>query len=54
MFFRGVVAVTMDLLKLDINQCPDDYYVANAFKDTNKCDKKTSYVSYYSQIININ
>lgn len=44
-FFRGVVAVTMDLLKLDISQCGDDYWVANAFKDTNKCDQKTSYVS---------
>ncbi|KAJ8952914.1 hypothetical protein NQ318_006531 [Aromia moschata] len=41
--FKGVVTVTMDLLKLDINQCPDDYWVANAFKDTNKCDQKTSY-----------
>ncbi|KAJ8981548.1 hypothetical protein NQ317_009807 [Molorchus minor] len=40
---KGVVSVTMDLLKLDINQCTDDYWVANAFKDTNKCDQKTSY-----------
>ena len=35
----------MDLLKLDINQCPDKYYVPNAFKSTDKCDQKTSYVS---------
>lgn len=41
--FKGVVAVTMDLQQLDINQCPDKYYVPNAFKDTHKCDKKTSY-----------
>ncbi|XP_019872214.2 uncharacterized protein LOC109600466 [Aethina tumida] len=41
--FKGVVAVTMDMLKLDINQCPDKYYVPNMFKDTNKCDAKTSY-----------
>lgn len=41
--FKGVVAVTMDLLQLDINQCPDKYYVPNAFKDTHKCDRKTSY-----------
>lgn len=34
----------MDLLKLDINQCPDKYYVPNAFKGTHKCDEKTSYV----------
>jgi hypothetical protein len=42
---RGVVAVTMRLLELDINQCPDKFYVPNAFKDTHKCDKRTSYVS---------
>lgn len=41
--FKGVVAVTMDLLQLDVNQCPDKYYIPNAFKDTHKCDKKTSY-----------
>jgi hypothetical protein len=43
--FKGVVAVTMDLLKLDINQCPDKYYIPNAFKDTHKCDERNSYVS---------
>jgi hypothetical protein len=43
--YRGVVAVTMKLLQLDINQCPDKFYVPNAFKDTHKCDKRTSYVS---------
>ena len=43
---RGVVTVTMDLLQLDINQCPDEYYVPNAFKGTHKCDQKTSYVSF--------
>uniref|UniRef100_A0A6M2DYF4 Putative g-protein coupled receptor n=1 Tax=Xenopsylla cheopis TaxID=163159 RepID=A0A6M2DYF4_XENCH len=41
--FKGVVAVTMDLQQLDVNQCPDDFYVPNAFKDTHKCDKKSSY-----------
>ncbi|XP_066993827.2 uncharacterized protein [Anabrus simplex] len=41
--FKGVIAVTMDLLELDVNQCPDKYYVPNAFKDTHKCDRKTSY-----------
>lgn len=40
--FKGVVAVAMDLLQLDINQCPDKYYVPNAFKNTHKCDR-TSY-----------
>lgn len=37
----------MDLLQLDINQCPDEFYEPNAFKSTNKCDEKTSYVSAY-------
>lgn len=41
--FKGAVAVTMDLLTLDINQCPGKFYSPNAFKGTHKCDKKTSY-----------
>uniref|UniRef100_A0A0A9W679 Putative G-protein coupled receptor 158 n=1 Tax=Lygus hesperus TaxID=30085 RepID=A0A0A9W679_LYGHE len=41
--FKGVVAVSMDLMQLDINQCPDKYYVPNVFKGTHKCDKSTSY-----------
>jgi len=41
--FKGAVSVSMDLKELDINQCPADYYVPNAFKRTNKCDEKTSY-----------
>lgn len=45
---RGVVAVSMDILQLDINQCDDSYYVPNAFKGTHKCDAKTSYVSRIS------
>lgn len=43
--FKGVVTVTMDLQTLDVNQCPGKYYTPNAFKETNKCDLKTSYVS---------
>ncbi|ODM87279.1 hypothetical protein Ocin01_19405 [Orchesella cincta] len=41
--FKGVVAVSMDLLQLDINQCDDDYYVPNFFKGTHKCHRRTSY-----------
>lgn len=40
----------MDLMALDINQCPDKYYVANAFRDTHKCDRKTSYVSRHLSV----
>ena len=43
--FRGAVTVSMDIEKLDINQCPGEYYTPNAFKRTHKCDDKTSYVS---------
>ena len=45
MMFRGAVAVSMDIKMLDVNQCPSDYTVPNAFKRTHKCDDKTSYVS---------
>uniref|UniRef100_A0A182M7C6 GPR158/179 extracellular domain-containing protein n=1 Tax=Anopheles culicifacies TaxID=139723 RepID=A0A182M7C6_9DIPT len=41
--FKGIVAVSMNMLQLDINQCPDDYYEPNAFKNTHKCDEKSSY-----------
>lgn len=44
---RGVVAVSMDMLQMDINQCDDDYFIPNAFKGTHKCDRKTSYVSVF-------
>ena len=42
---RGAVTVSMEIKKLDISQCPGDYYTPNAFKRTHKCDDKTSYVS---------
>lgn len=37
----------MDMRQLDINQCPDDYHTPNAFKNTHKCDRRTSYVSLH-------
>merc|ERR1712183_917094 len=40
---KGVVAVSMDIMMLDIDQCPEKYYVPNAFKDTHKRDDKSSY-----------
>ena len=40
----------MDMLQLDINQCPDDYFVPNAFKNTHKCDEKSSYVSIWGKM----
>jgi len=41
--FKGAVAVSMDMKKMDVNQCPNKYSVPNAFKRTHKCDDKTSY-----------
>lgn len=49
--FRGVVAVTMDLLQLDINQCPEKVSTPNAFKGTHKCDTESSYVSLTFQLL---
>ena len=43
---RGAVTVSMEIKKLDISQCPGDYFTPNAFKRTHKCDDKTSYVSH--------
>ena len=43
--FRGAVAVSMDIRMLDIDQCPDKYWVPNAFKGTHKCHETSSYVS---------
>lgn len=39
---KGIVTVTVRLDELDMNQCPDEYYVANAFKNSHKCDRKTT------------
>ncbi|KAL4718084.1 hypothetical protein ACJJTC_018270 [Scirpophaga incertulas] len=33
----------MALMSLDVNQCPDRNYVPNAFKNTDKCDRLSSY-----------
>jgi hypothetical protein len=41
--YKGAVAVTMDLKTLDLNQCSGSYSTPNAFKDTDKCHKKSSY-----------
>ncbi|KAF2348435.1 hypothetical protein FHG87_020808 [Trinorchestia longiramus] len=41
--FKGAVQVSMDLMKMDIDQCPSDYYVQNIFQNTHHCDRKTSY-----------
>lgn len=41
--FKGIVIVNLKLSELDVNQCDaDDYHVSNAFKDTHKCDRKST------------
>ncbi|ESO11626.1 hypothetical protein HELRODRAFT_108901 [Helobdella robusta] len=44
--FKGVVTVDVMLNELDINQCPQDYFVPNAFKDTARCHYETTYCVY--------
>ncbi|GAV01180.1 hypothetical protein RvY_11930 [Ramazzottius varieornatus] len=41
--FQGVVTVTVPLPELDLNQCPADISVANAFKNSDRCDPRSSY-----------
>lgn len=41
--FRGIVIVNMKLSDLDVNQCDSiNYHSNNAFRDTHKCDRKSS------------
>lgn len=42
--FKGVVAVTVAIANMDINQCPDydPYTEENMFQDTHKCDRRSS------------
>ena len=43
--FRGVVRVDVRLDELDINQCPQEYHIPNAFKATARCHYESTYVS---------
>ncbi|CAD5117999.1 DgyrCDS6740 [Dimorphilus gyrociliatus] len=47
--FKGVVTVDVKLETLDLNQCPAEFYIANAFKNTARCHYESTYVSicYY-------
>ena len=45
LFFRGTVIVDIKLDELDINQCPQPFYVPNAFKDTARCHYESTFVS---------
>ena len=56
---RGVVLVDVQLDQLDMNQCPQDYFVPNAFKDTARCHYETTYVStfplieFFTQVLSV-
>jgi len=41
--FKGVVTVDVDLNELGINQCPEEFTTANAFKNTARCDYQTQF-----------
>ncbi|KAK3097577.1 hypothetical protein FSP39_011090 [Pinctada imbricata] len=42
-FLCGVITVDVKLDYLEINQCPGDFSVANAFKNTARCHYKSQY-----------
>ncbi len=44
--FRGVVRVDIKLEGLDINQCAMPFFVANAFKNSDRCDYQSTVVTY--------
>lgn len=44
---RGAVAISVDMLQMDINQCDDEPSDSNVFKGTHKCDRSTTYVSSF-------
>ncbi|KAL4221931.1 hypothetical protein ACF0H5_017983 [Mactra antiquata] len=41
--FQGIVIIDVKLWYLDINQCPTESHVPNAFKNTAKCDFTSQY-----------
>ncbi|OWA51659.1 hypothetical protein BV898_16134 [Hypsibius exemplaris] len=41
--FHGVATVTVPLPEIDLNQCPASLFTANAFKNSDRCDSKSSY-----------
>ncbi|CAH8864237.1 unnamed protein product [Trichobilharzia szidati] len=41
--FMGVVTASVKLLSLDINQCPQSFYTPNFFKNTARCDFRSTY-----------
>lgn len=48
-----MVTVDVKLDFLEIQQCPGDYTVANAFKNTARCHFKSQYVSAVKYCTNI-
>ncbi|ESO96905.1 hypothetical protein LOTGIDRAFT_214442 [Lottia gigantea] len=40
--FKGVVTVDVPLDLIEINQCPQPFHVANAFKNTARCDQDST------------
>lgn len=48
--FRGVVRIDVKLEDVDINQCSMPFYVANAFKNTNRCDFHSTVVIIFYKI----
>lgn len=43
-YFSGIVTIDVPLDNLEPNQCPQPFYVANAFKNTARCHTKSTKV----------
>ena len=43
---RGVATASIRLTNIEVNQCPQPFYIPNAFKDTAVCDFTTTYVIF--------
>ena len=50
----GVVKVDVKLKDLDINQCDMEAWVPNAFKNTHRCDRETTYCEHYPEQVGEN
>jgi hypothetical protein len=47
LIYRGVVRIDVKLDELDIDQCAMPFHVANAFKNTDRCDYHSTLVKKY-------
>ncbi|KAG5449991.1 hypothetical protein CSKR_101219 [Clonorchis sinensis] len=44
--FMGVTTISVRLMDLDINQCPQSFYTPNFFKNSARCDFRSTYCTH--------